>query len=114
MSDEDEVQEITYIPLGAQQFGAEEMFAQGAAALDLAAIFALERKDIDGLIKVAKEWTRMAKAVSGVEALPEEKRLMMKFGFSQEIAEEEKDGKESGKSDGKNKLKNRRIRLYKH
>jgi hypothetical protein len=109
MSDEDEVQEITYVPLGGQQFGAEEMFAQGAAALDLAAIFALERKDTEGLINVAKEWTRMAKAVSGVEALPEEKRLTMKFGFSQEIAEEEKDGEKPSKSNGENKLQGRGI-----
>ena len=114
MSDENEVQEITYMPLGTQRFGAEEMFAQGAAALDLAAIFALERKDIDGLVKVAQEWTRMAKVVSGVEALPEEKRLIMKFGFSQEIAEEEENGEESNKSDGENKLQSRRVRLRKY
>jgi len=114
MSDEDEVQEITYAPIGTQEFGAEEMFSQGAAALDLAAIFALERKDIDGLVKVAREWTRMAKAVSGIEALPEEKRLTMKFGFSQEIAEEEKDGEESNKSDGENKLQSRGIRFRKY
>lgn len=109
--DEDLVQEITYVPLGTHQFGAEEMFAQGAAALDLAAIFALERKDIDGLVKVAKEWTKMAKVVSGIEALPEEKRLTMKFGFSQEIAEEEENGEKSSKSDGENKLQIRGFRL---
>lgn len=111
---EEEVQEITYTPLGDQVFGAEEMFAQGAAALDLAAIFSLERKDADGLVKVAEGWTKMVKALSTIESLPEEKRLTIKFGFSQEIAEEETNGEESSKSDGKNKLQSRGVRLHKH
>lgn len=112
----DEVVEITYTPLS-DEFGAEEMFAQGAAALDLAAVFALEIKDFDGLIRVAREWTRLGAAISGIEALPEDgKKLVLKFGFSKESEEEEDDGKDSSKGDvednlqGKRRLHSYRIR----
>jgi hypothetical protein len=105
----EEVQEITYIPLS-EEFGAEEMFAQGAAALDLAAIFALERKDFDGLIRVAREWTRMGAAISGID-IPEEGKKVLKFGFNKESVEEENDGEANSKSDGKDDLQSK-GRLY--
>src|SRR5688500_6931192 len=111
--DSDEVMEITYTPLS-EEFGAEEMFAQGAAALDLAAIFALKKEDSDGLIRVARECTRLGTAISGIEALPEDgKKLVLKFGFSKENEEEEDDGEDSSKSDGKNNLQGTgRLRSY--
>lgn len=110
----DEVVEISYTPLS-DEFGAEEMFAQGAAALDLAAVFALENKDFDGLIRVAREWTRMGAAISGIEALPEDsKKLVLKFGFSKESEEEEDNGETPGKSYSKNEFQNRRARFRKH
>ena len=106
------MQEITYIPLS-DEFGAEEMFAQGAAALDLAAIFALERKDFDGLTRVAREWTRMASAVAGIDAPEEGKKVMLKFGFSKEPVEEDKDGETDSKSDGEDDLQSKgRLRTY--
>jgi hypothetical protein len=109
---ESEIEEITYAPLGGQEFGADEMFAQGAAALDLAAIFALDRKDFDGLIRVAREWTRMASVVSGIEALPpESKREPLKFGFHKESAEEEENAENERKSDGEDDVQSR-GRLY--
>lgn len=109
----DEVVEISYTPLS-DEFGAEEMFAQGAAALDLAAVFALENKDFDGLIRVAREWTRMGTAISGIEALPEDgKKLVLKFGFSKENEEEEDNGEDPSKSDVKNNLQGKgRLRSY--
>ena len=105
--------ELSYSPLGEQEFGAEEMFAQGAAALDMAAIFAIERRDSDGLIRVAREWTRMGSALSGIEA-PEEKKIIRNFGFSKEIVEEEKDEPTDGKGDGEVEPKTRGIRLRKY
>lgn len=109
----DEVVEISYTPLS-DEFGAEEMFSQGAAALDLAAVFALENKDFDGLIRVAREWTRMGAAVSGIEALPEDgKKLVLKFGFSKENEEEEDNGENPSKSDVENNIQSkRRLRSY--
>ena len=106
----DEIQEISYTPLP-EEFGAEEMFAQGAAAIDLAAIFALERKDFDGLIRVAREWTRMGATISGVDAPEEGKKVVLKFGFSKEPVEEENDGETDSKSDGKDDIQNK-GRLY--
>jgi len=109
---EDEVVEITYIPLGNDPFGEKEMFAQGAAALDLAAIFALEQKDVAGLVAVAKAWTKLGQTVAGIEDLEEEKKVFLKFGFGEDI-EEEKNGEASSKGDGKDELQNRRIRFHK-
>lgn len=112
---EEEAKEITYEPLGGQEFGAAEIFAQGAAALDLAAIFALERRDVEGLVKVAREWTRMGAAVLEISEDADSNKKPFKFGFRGEIAEEEKDGEsESGKSISEDKLQARRFRLRKH
>lgn len=108
----EEPQEISYEPLAEQEFGFEEMFAQGASALDLAAVLALERKDIESLIKVAREWTRMAKAVSSIETLPEDsKKTILKFGFNKE---EDVPSGNADSSDGKDELQNRGLRLRKH
>jgi hypothetical protein len=110
---EEEVREVTYEPLGASEFGAAEIFAQGAAALDLAAIFALERRDVDGLVKVAREWTRMGAAVLEISGDDDTKKTPLKFGFRGEIAEEEKNG-EPGKSISEDKFQAGRFRLRKH
>lgn len=110
---EDEVLEITYVPLGDEPFGEKEMFAQGAAALDLAAIFALEQKDVAGLVNVAKGWTKLGLALAGIEELTEEKKVLLKFGFGKDI-EEEKSGETPSKGDSENELQNRRARLRKH
>lgn len=92
-----ETVEIGYNPLGdSEPFGMEEMFAQGAAALDLAAIFALERQDVDALISVGREWTRMAKAIGSLEVIDEEKRPKIKFGFGHYDEEEEQNGSDTG------------------
>jgi hypothetical protein len=108
---EEEVREITYTPLS-EEFGFEEMFTQGAAALDLAAIFALERKDVEGLILIAREWTRMGSAISGIEIVPEEKNKL-KFGFNKETVEEEEIGESTSKSDGEDDLQGKgRLRSY--
>lgn len=109
---EDEVLEITYIPLGNEPFGEKEMFAQGAAALDLAAIFALEQKDVAGLVSVAKAWTKMGAVVAGMEDVAEEKKVFLKFGFGKDI-EEDKDGETTSKSASENELQDRGIRLRK-
>lgn len=115
MSEEEpEVLEITYTPLGDEPFGEKEMFAQGAAALDLAAIFALEQKDVSGLVNVAKAWTKLGLALAGIEELTEEKSIKLKFGFSKESVEEEDNGETPNKGDGENELQNRRIRFRKH
>lgn len=112
---EEETKEITYEPIGSQDFGAAEIFAQGAAALDLAAIFALERRDADGLIKVAREWTRMGAAVLEISDEDDSKKTPLRFGFRGEIAEEEESGEpESSESNGKDKLQAGRFRLRKH
>lgn len=112
---EEEVREVTYEPLGAGEFGAAEIFAQGAAALDLAAIFALERRDVDGLVKVAREWTRMGAAVLEISEEDDTKKTPLKFGFRGEIAEEEKDGEpEPSKSISQDKFQAGRFRLRKH
>ncbi len=108
----EEVLEITYVPLGDEPFGEREMFAQGAAALDLAAIFALEQKDVAGLVSVAKAWTKMGQVVAGLEDTPEEKKVFLKFGFGKDI-EEDKDGETTSKSAGENELQDRRLRLRK-
>lgn len=112
---EEEVREVTYEPLGGGEFGAAEIFAQGAAALDLAAIFALERRDVEGLVKVAREWTRMGAAVLEISGDDDAKKTPLKFGFRGEIAEEEKDGEsEPSKSISEDKLQTGRLRLRKH
>lgn len=108
-----EVVEITYIPLGDEPFGEKEMFAQGAAALDLAAIFALEQKDVAGLVNVAKGWTKLGLALAGIEELTEEKKVLLKFGFGKDI-EEENSGETPNKGDSENELQNRRARLCKY
>lgn len=113
MSEEEVSKEITYEPLGGQDFGAAEIFAQGAAALDLAAIFALERRDVDGLIKVAREWTRMGAAVLEISDEGDSKKTPIKFGFRGENAEEEENGK-SSESNGEDELQAGRFRLRKY
>lgn len=95
---EEEVVEIGYHPLGDEPFGMEEMFAQGAAALDLAAVIAHERQDVDALIRVGHEWTKMAEAISSVEVVDDAKKPVIRFGFGQEILEEEE---ENGRDDSK-------------
>lgn len=111
---EEEVQELTYEPLSGE-FGPAEIFAQGAAALDLAAVFAIERRDSALLIQVAREWTRMGAATAELSGEEQDKKNLNKFGFRSEVAEEEKDGEsKSSKSDGEDELQARRIRLRKH
>lgn len=100
---EEEIQEITYVPLSAEEVGADEMFSQGASALDLAAIFAIERRDHESLTAIAREWIRMGKAISGMEVVPEDKKTKLKFGFNKEV-EEEENGKDGSKSDGEDDI----------
>lgn len=112
MSDEIE---LSYSPLGEQEeFGAEEMFAQGAAALDIAAIYAIERRDSEMLVKIAREWTRMGSAISGIEPQEEPKKVIHKFGFGKENVEEEDNGESDRKSNDEDKPKTRGIRLRKY
>jgi len=112
---EEETREVTYVPLDDKEFGAAEIFAQGAAALDLAAIFALERRDIEGLVKVAREWTRMGAAVLEISEDGDSKKTPLKFGFRGEMAEVEESGdSESSKSISEDKLQAGRFRLRKH
>lgn len=109
---EEEVTEITYTPLSGE-IELDDVFGQGAAALDLAAIFALDRKDVDGLVKIAREWTRLGSALAGIESLPEENKKKINFGFNKEIVEEEKDDKADSESDGQNDIQSEgRLRSY--
>lgn len=111
---EEEVLEISYTPIGDEAFGAAEMFAQGATALDLAAVLALEAKDYDALLKVASGWTKLARTVASIELEPEEPKKVQKFGFSKENEEEEKNGKPDDSDGGsKNDIQGRgRLRSY--
>lgn len=113
---EEEVVEIGYHPIGNQPFGMEEMFAQGAAALDLAAVIAHERQDVDALIRVGHEWTRMAKAISTVEVVEDEKRPVIEFGFGGGIhkKEEEENGRDEGKSVSAHNSKSWQLRKRGH
>ncbi len=110
---EEEVHEITYIPLSGD-IGPEDIFSQSAQALDLAALFAFERKDIEGMAKVAREWTRLGAALAGIEEVPEEqKKKIINFGFNKEIVEEEKDDKSDSESDGKDDIQSQgRLHSY--
>lgn len=116
MSDEvdnEEILEISYTPIQGESFGVAEMFAQGASVLDLAAIFALENKDVDQLLRVAKGWTKLAATVASIEELPEEKKNIQKFGFGKENEEEEEIGETNGKSNGKDNIQSKgRLRSY--
>ncbi len=112
--EEQEVLEISYTPIGDEPFGAAEMFAQGATALDLAAVLALEAKDYDALLRVASGWTKLARTVAGIELEPEEPKKVQKFGFSKENEEEEKSGKPDDSDSGsKDNIQGRgRLRSY--
>lgn len=111
---EEETREINYIPLDEKEFGAAEIFAQGASALDLAAIFALERRDSDALIRVAREWTRLGSAILEISTEDELKKTPLKFGFRGEEAEENDGESESSESTSKDELQARGLRLRKH
>jgi hypothetical protein len=111
--EDQEVLEISYTPIGDEPFGAAEMFAQGATALDLAAVLALENKDYDALLKVASGWSKLARTIAGIELEPDEPKKVQKFGFSKEIEEEEDNGKTDSKSDGKDDIQSQgRLRSY--
>jgi hypothetical protein len=110
----EDVTEIGYTPLEDREFGAAEIFAQGASALDLAAIFALERRDPEALIRVAREWTRLGSAILEIAAEEDLKKTPLKFGFRGEEAEEKDGEPESSKSAGENELQARGLRLRKH
>ncbi len=112
---EEEPKEIGYTPLDEKEFGAAEIFAQGASALDLAAIFALERRDPEALIRVAREWTRLGAAILEISTDDDLKKTPLKFGFRGEEAEEESDGEpESSEGISKDELQARGFRLRKH
>lgn len=89
--DTGEAIEIGYNPLGDQPFGLEEMMAQSAAALDLAAVFAHDRKDIDSLIRVSEGWTKLAKVITSLEVDDIPKKTKIKFGFGPDVDEEEEE-----------------------
>lgn len=106
--------EIGYTPLDDKEFGSAEIFAQGASALDLAAIFALERRDPDALIRVAREWTRLGAAILEIAAEDDLKKTPLKFGFRGEEAEDKDGEPESSKSVSEDELQARGFRLRKH
>lgn len=111
--EEQEILEISYTPIGDEPFGAAEMFAQGATALDLAAVLALENKDYEALLRVASGWSKLARTIAGIELEPEEPKKVQKFGFSKETEEEEKSGETDRKSDGKDDIQSQgRLRSY--
>lgn len=116
MSEEDqEVVEISYTPIaGDDPFGVGEMLAQGASALDLAAVLALEKNDYKTLVRIGREWGKLAKVMAGIEIVPEENKKVQKFGFSKE--EEERDGKsDKDNSTGKDDIQSRgRLRSYRN
>lgn len=85
----EETIEIRYNPIGDQPFGLEEMLAQSASSLDLAALIALNRDDVDALIRVGEGWTKLAEVMSSIESEQLPKKPVIKFGFRPEEPEEE-------------------------
>jgi len=73
---------LVYIPFGDSEFGMEEMFAQGAAALDIAAILAIRNGDVESLINVGSKYIDMANAINGIE--PHSQEIKLGFGFCME------------------------------
>lgn len=74
---------LEYTPFGDSVFGMEDMFAQGATALDIAAIVAIENRDVKSLIKIGAKYTAMAAAIARIDVQPEEE-IRLGFGFCME------------------------------
>lgn len=71
---------------------------QAANALDVAAKFAVESRDSDSLIRIAREWVEMSSRLAYDEDGPEDEEdepiKIRRFGFSlvSDTGEEEEDG----------------------
>lgn len=72
----------SYIPFGESVFGMEDMFAQGAAALDMAAIMAIEAGDVEALIEIGGRWAAMAVEIARIKIPDDEEVIKVGFGFS--------------------------------
>lgn len=74
---------LSYIPFGDAEFGMEEMFAQGASALDIAATIAIRNGDVKSLINIGSQYIIMANAIAGISTGPHEE-IKLGFGFCME------------------------------
>jgi hypothetical protein len=72
----------SYVPFGDSVFGMEDMFAQGAAALDMAAIMAIDAGDIGALMQIGAQWTEMATEIAKIKMPEDEDVVRVGFGFS--------------------------------
>jgi hypothetical protein len=85
------VAKVKYTPIG-DAISPESTFVQAAIALDVAAQFAVESRDIEGMNKTAELWIEMAKALMEIEddeSGPPTSREPV--GFQQIIKTEEED-----------------------
>lgn len=83
MSKKNKKSKLTYIPFGDTEFGMEEMFAQGASALDIAAVIAIQNQDVKSLIKIGATYINMANSIAGIEPGAREE-IKLGFGFCME------------------------------
>jgi len=74
---------LVYIPFGDTEFGMEEMFAQGASALDIAAVLAIQNGDVKSLINIGSKYINMANAIAGIQPNHNED-IKLGFGFCME------------------------------
>ena len=88
------VAKVKYTPIG-DAISPESTFVQAAIALDVAAQFAVESRDTEGMNRTAELWIEMAKALMDIdeETGPPTERERVGFRQPDITTEEDEDGR---------------------